>query len=101
MARAARKDAGLAVQVRHQSRTVLTRVHGSCHSEPLPLLQPDRISKFAPMPTQFRVFIAPLAHQIPQPVGEGVELLLHSLIGARLSVLQQRDEQKRNDRRHR
>ena len=53
------------------------------------------------MPTQFRVFIAQLAHQIPQPVGEGVELLLHSLIGARLSVLQQRDEQKRNDRRHR
>jgi hypothetical protein len=41
-------------------------VRGRCHSEPLPLLQPDRISKFAPMPTQFRVFIAQLAHQIPQ-----------------------------------
>jgi hypothetical protein len=53
------------------------------------------------MPTQFRVSIAQLAHQIPPPVGEGVELLLHSRVGARLSVLQQRDEQKRNDRRHR
>jgi hypothetical protein len=51
--RAARKGTGLAVQWRHQSRTVLTRVRGRCHSEPLPLLQPDRISKFAPMPTQF------------------------------------------------
>jgi hypothetical protein len=36
-----------------------------------------------------------------QRVGDGVELLLHGFIGARLSVLQQRDEQKRNDRRHR
>jgi hypothetical protein len=42
-----------------------------------PLLQPDRIGKFAPMPTQFGVSIAQL--EIPQRVGEGVEFCCTSL----------------------
>src|SRR4051812_2929005 len=39
-------------------------------------------------------------HQISQPVRDRVELLLDRLVGARLTVLQQGNEQERDDRRH-
>jgi len=46
------------------------------------------------------VFLGQLAHQVGEPVGDGVELVLDGLVGPFLHVLQRCDEKERHDRRH-
>ena len=61
------------------------------------VFESDRVTQFVPVPGQCGFVGREFAHQVAQCVGDRVELV-PGVVGPLLSVLQQRDQQERDDR---
>src|SRR5205807_7763555 len=66
----------------------------------LAVLEADRRAQLLDVLVQTVILSGYVFHQIGEPVSNGVELVLGGLVVPGLGVLQERDQQERDDRRH-